>query len=154
MQNSEILTQIKNKFPDLFVEEQSNAVVIPKTALLGIVYFLKNEMGFTNCHCVTAVDRKDKMEVVYHLYSFSNHFMLTLKVMVTLDDLALESVTPLWRSADWLEREVFDLFGIKFLNHPDLRRIMNPDEWTDYPLRKDFKRADFVPRPQTQGLKG
>jgi len=128
--------------------------VVPKTALLDVACFLKSELGFETCHCLTAVDRKDKMEVVYHLYSFSNHFMLTLKVIISLDDLTVESVSSLWRSADWLEREVFDLFGIRFLNHPDLRRIMNPDNWTDHPLRKDFKREDFIPRPVTLGLKG
>ncbi|MBF0512417.1 MAG: NADH-quinone oxidoreductase subunit C, partial [Candidatus Omnitrophica bacterium] len=101
-----------------------------------------------------AVDRKDKIELVYLLYSTANHFMLTLKALVPLDDLAIESVSLLWRSADWLEREVFDFFGVKFVNHPDLRRIMNPDTWNDFPLRKDFKREGFIPRPQSQGLKG
>ena len=154
MQNSEVLQKIKNKFPDILIEEQPSALVVPKSALLDVARFLKNEMFFENCHCVTAVDRKDKMELVYFLYSTPNHFMLILKTFVPLDDLTVETVSALWRSADWLEREVFDLFGIKFLNHPDLRRIMNPDNWTDFPLRKDFKREDFIPRPQSRGLKG
>ena len=154
MQNSEVLQKIKNKFPDISIEEQPNALVVPKAALFEVARFLKNEMCFENCHCVTAVDRKDKMELVYLLYSTPNHFMLTLKTFVPLDDLSVETVSVLWRSADWLEREVFDLFGIKFLNHPDLRRIMNPDNWTDFPLRKDFKMEGFVPRPQSRGLKG
>jgi len=149
-----VLQKIKNKFPDIVVEELPNALVIPKKALLDIARFLKNDMSFENCHCVTAVDRKDKLELVYHLYSTADHFMLTLKTMVPLDDLTVETVSLLWRSADWLEREVFDLFGIKFLGHPDLRRIMNPDEWTDFPLRKDFKSANLIVRPQSQGLKG
>ena len=152
MQNSEVLQKIKNKFPDIAIEETPQALVVPKASLLAVAGFLKNEVNFENCHCVTAVDRKDKMELVYHLYSTPNHFMLTLKAVVPLDDLTVESVTGLWRSADWLEREVYDLFGIKFLNHPDLRRIMNPDHWTDFPLRKDFKREDFILRPQSQGL--
>jgi len=109
-------------------------------------------MDFENCHCVTAVDRKDKIELVYHLYSTFHHFMLVLKTIAPLDDLSVETLSGLWRSADWLEREVFDLFGVKFLNHPDLRRIMNPDDWTDFPLRKNFQRADFIPRPVSQGL--
>lgn len=154
MQNSELLTLIKAKFPNIDVQEQPTFLTVPKAGLLDVMCFLKTEQGFENCHCVTAVDRKDKMEVVYHLYSFSHHFMLTLKTVLSLDDLTLESVSSLWRSADWLEREVFDLFGIKFLNHSDLRRIMNPDAWTDFPLRKDFKRADFIPRPVSPGLKG
>jgi len=154
MQNSEVLQKIKNKFPDIAIEETPNALVVPKKALLDVARFLKNDMGFENCHCVTAVDRKDKLELVYHLYSTVNHFMFTLKTVVPLDDLTVETVSLLWRSADWLEREVFDLFGIKFLNHPDLRRIMNPDHWTDFPLRKDFKSANLIVRPQSQGLKG
>ena len=154
MQNSEVLQKIKNKFPDITIEETPNGLVIPKNALLTVARFLKDEMSFENCHCVTAVDRKDKMELVYHLYSTVHHFMLTLKTIVTLDDLTVGSVSGLWRSADWLEREVFDLFGIKFLNHPDLRRIMNPDDWTDFPLRKNFQREDFIPRPNLAGPKG
>ena len=71
-----------------------------------------------------------------------------------MDDLTVESLAHLWKSADWLERETYDFYGIKFLNHPDLRRIMNPDSWTDFPLRKDFARADFIKKPQTLGLKG
>ena len=90
MQNSEVLQKIKIKFPDIAIEEQSNALVVPKSALLDVARFLKSEMGFENCHCVTAVDRKDKMELVYLLYSTPNHFMLTLKVFVPLDDLAVE----------------------------------------------------------------
>jgi NADH-quinone oxidoreductase subunit C len=154
MQNSEILQKIKNKFPDISIEEQPNALVVAKSALLDVCVFLKNEMAFENCHCVTAVDRKERMELVYFLYSTPHHFMLILKTIVALDDLTVESVSGLWRSADWLERETFDLFGIKFLNHPDLRRIMNPDSWTDFPLRKDFKMEGVIPRPQSQGLKG
>jgi len=154
MQNSECFQKIKNKFPDISIEEQPNGLVIPKASLLEVAVFLKNEISFENCHCVTAVDRKDKMELVYLLYSTPNHFMLTLKTFVALDDLTVETVSGLWRSADWLERETFDLFGIKFLNHPDLRRIMNPDNWTDFPLRKDFKMEGFIPRPQSPGLKG
>ncbi|MBF0490091.1 MAG: NADH-quinone oxidoreductase subunit C [Candidatus Omnitrophica bacterium] len=154
MQNSEILSLIKNKFPELLAEETPHGLVIPKTNLLDVARFLKTELGFENCHCVTAVDRKDRIEVVYHFYSFTYHFMLTLKIILSMNDLTVESVASLWRSADWLEREVYDLFGVRFLNHPDLRRIMNPDEWTDYPLRKDFKREDFIPRPVSPGLKG
>ena len=154
MQNSEVLQKIKSKFPDILIEEQPNALVIPKAAILNVARFLKNEMGFENCHCLTAVDRKDKLELVYFLYSTSNRILLILKAFVPLDDLTVETVSVLWRSADWLEREVYDLFGIKFLNHPDLRRIMNPDNWTVFPLRKDFKRDDFIPRPQSKGLKG
>ena len=80
--------------------------------------------------------------------------MLTLRVILPRENPEVESLTGLWKSANWLERETFDLFGIKFLNHPDPRRILNPDEWTDWPLRKDFDRPDFYRLPPVQGLKG
>ncbi len=155
MELSQIVQTIREKFPEAITEERPAAIVLKKESLLAVARFLKDgELSFSNLHCVSGVDWKDKMEVVYHLYSFKNKFMLTLKVFLTLEDLAVETLSGVWRSADWLERETFDLFGIKFLNHPDLRRILNPDEWTDYPLRKNFSRPDFVRLPQTQGLKG
>ena len=148
------LSQIlKTQFPDAAAEEQKAAVVIKKESLLAVAKFLKDgELEFKNLHCVTAVDRKDKIEMVYLLYSFKHHVMLNLKVFLANEDLNIETLSLMWHSANWMEREVYDLFGVKFLNHPDLRRILNPDEWTDYPLRKNFARPDFIPLPEVQGL--
>ena len=155
MELSQISQKIREKLPNAIVEERPVGLVIKKESLLELAKFLKDsDLAFANLHCVTGVDWKDKMEVVYHLYSFKNKFMLTLKVFVPLDDLAVESLAGLWRSADWLERETYDLFGIKFLHHPDLRRILNPDEWTYYPLRKSFAHPEFFPKPEPRGLKG
>lgn len=155
MELQQIVQIIREKFPDAVVEERQAAIVIKKESLSAVAQFLKtDEMAFQNLHCVTGVDWKDKMEVVYHLYSFKHKFMLTLKVFLTMQDLTVETLSGIWKSANWLEREVYDLFGVKFLNHPDLRRILNPEEWTDYPLRKDFDRPDFIRLPQSEGLKG
>ena len=150
------LTQvIREKFPDAILEERPKAVVIKKESFLALAKFLKDgDLSFENLHCITGVDWKDKMEVVYHFYSFKHRIMLELKVFLSLDDLNIETLSGIWKSANWLERETYDLFGIKFLNHPDLRRILNPDEWTDYPLRKNFDRPDFFRLPQSEGLKG
>ncbi len=149
-----LVQKLNERIPGAVVEQQPSAVVIKRESLLPVAAFLKDtELSFANLHCVTAVDRKDKIEMVYHLYSFLHRWMLTLKVFLPNDDLTIESLCGLWRSADWLERETFDLFGVKFLHHPDLRRIMNPDEWTDYPLRKNFDRPDFIRLPQSEGLK-
>ena len=154
MDQAQSVKAINEKFPGA-AEDQPTGVVVKKASLLSVASFLKNsELSFVNMHCITAVDYKDKIEMVYHLYSFKHRIMLTLKVFLALQDLTIETLSGLWKSANWLEREVFDLFGVKFLNHPDLRRILNPDEWTDYPLRKDFDRPDFFRLPQTQGLKG
>ena len=152
---AEIIQAINDRCPGACAEEQKAAVVIKRETLLAVAGILKdNVLSFENLHCVTAVDWKDKIEMVYMLYSFKHRFMLTLKTFLPDGDLAVETLSGFWRSADWLEREVFDLFGVKFLNHPDLRRILNPDEWTDYPLRKNFDRPDFIRLPQSEGLKG
>jgi len=154
MEQNQIVQTLNEKFPGLVVEEQPKAIVIKKESLLGVANLLKgSDLDFANLHCVTAVDRRDKIEVVYHFYTFKHRYMLTLKVFLAMDDLNIESLANLWKSANWLERETYDLFGVKFLNHPDLRRILNPDEWTDFPLRKDFDRPDFYRLPQSEGLK-
>ncbi len=153
MELSQLVQAIREKFPEAITEERKAAIVIKKESLLAVAGFLKGEFLFENLHCVSGVDWKDKIEVVYHLYSFKHKFMLTLKVFLNMQDLTVETLSGLWKSANWLERETYDLFGVKFLNHPDLRRILNPDEWTDFPLRKNFDRPDFFRLPQSDGLK-
>lgn len=151
---SEISKLINDNLPGAILEEKPTAIVIKKELLVKVAEFLKTgECQFESMHCITAVDWKDKIEVVYLLYSFRHKIMLTLKVFLSMEDLTVETLSHLWKSANWLERETFDLFGVKFLNHPDPRRIMNPDEWTDHPLRKNFDRPDFIRLPQTDGLK-
>ena len=90
---------------------------------------------------VTAVDRDPsdpRFEVVYHLHSIEHNERIRLKCRLSGENPEIDSVTSVWRSADWYEREVFDLFGIRFAGHPDLRRIMLPDDWEGHPLRKDY----------------
>ena len=154
MDQAEIVKTLNEQFPGSVVEEQKAGIVINKDSLLSVARYLKeSELAFESCHCITAVDRKEKFEIIYLLYSFKHHLMLTLKVFVSRENPEVETITHFWRSADWLEREQFDFFGIKFLHHPDLRRILNPDEWTDWPLRKDFDRPDFYRLPPVEGLK-
>lgn len=154
MELNQLAQTIRDKFPDAIIEEKPAGLVLKKESLLAVAQFLKtSDVVFQNLHCVSGVDWKDKIEVVYHLYSFKHRFMLTLKVFLPMSDLTVESLSGIWKSANWLERETFDFFGVKFLHHPDLRRILNPDEWTDYPLRKDFDRPDFFRLPQSDGLK-
>ena len=155
MELSQVVQKIRERLPNAIAEERPTGLVIKKESFLELAKFLKDDdLSFENLHCVTGVDWKDKMEVVYHLYSFKNRILLKLKVFVPLEDLAVESLAGIWRSADWLERETYDLFGIKFLNHPDLRRILNPEEWTYHPLRKNFTHPEFFVKPETPGLKG
>jgi NADH-quinone oxidoreductase subunit C len=118
-------------------------IEIPKEALIETARRLAGE-GFDNLHCITAVDRGDCIELIYILYSMSSRACAIVRVRLALDDLAVESLAHIWKSADWLEREVYDLFGVGFLHHPNLKRILNPDDWDVHPLRKDFSRADVI----------
>ena len=114
---------------------------IAAAKIASVCGFLKYDQGFVRLSSVTAVDRypaEPRFEVVYHLHSIEKNQRVRLKCRVNGSGPAIESVTSVWRGANWYEREVFDLFGIRFLNHPDLRRILMPDDWEGYPLRKDY----------------
>ena len=109
--------------------------------IVSVCGFLKYDQKFVRLSSVTAVDRypaEPRFEVVYHLHAVEGNKRIRLKCRLGGADPAIESVTSVWRGANWYEREVFDLFGIRFLNHPDLRRILMPDDWAGHPLRKDY----------------
>lgn len=122
----------------------NHRVVVPAAKLQAILTFMKNELGFDMLSEVTAVDyleyegATDRFGVVYVLINTKTGERLVLKTFVNDPNPTLPSMYSLWKSADWLEREVFDMFGITFTGHPDLRRILMPDEFTAYPLRKDY----------------
>jgi NADH-quinone oxidoreductase subunit C len=109
--------------------------------IASVCGFLKYDQSFVRLSSVTAVDRypaEPRFEVVYHLHSLARKERVRLKCRVGGENPEIESVTSVWRGANWYEREVFDLFGIRFTSHPDLRRIMLPDDWAGHPLRKDY----------------
>ncbi len=122
----------------------NHRIEVPAAKLFEILAFLKNEQHFDMLAEVTAVDyleyegAKDRFGVVYVIVSTKTAERLVIKTFVNDPEPLLPSVYSLWKSADWLEREVYDMFGIRFSGHPDLRRILTPDEFTAYPLRKDY----------------
>jgi NADH-quinone oxidoreductase subunit C len=114
---------------------------IAPAKIASVCGFLKYDRQFVRISSVTAVDRyprEPRFEIVYHLHSVEHNQRIRLKCRLAGDAPRIESVTGVWRGANWYEREVFDLFGIQFTGHPDLRRIMMPDDWEGYPLRKDY----------------
>ena len=139
---------LKSKFTGVelaFSQFRDNhRIVVPAAKLFEILAFLKNEQNFDMLAEVTAVDyleyegAKDRFGVVYVLVCTKSGERLVIKTFVNDPEPLLPSVYSLWKSADWLEREVYDMFGIRFSGHPDLRRILTPDEFTAYPLRKDY----------------
>lgn len=116
-------------------------VTVGKEEIINICRFLKENLQYNLLTDVTAVDYLGKVPrfmMVYHLYSIPNKERLRIKAPVAEYDLTIDSLVPIWKSANWLEREVYDLFGIIFNNHPDLRRILMPNDWVGHPLRKDY----------------
>jgi NADH-quinone oxidoreductase subunit C len=117
-------------------------VTVRKDAILDILSFLKQSLQYNLLTDVTAVDylgkKTDRYMMVYQLFSIAIKDRLRIKTPVSEDDCRIPTVSQIWATANWLEREVYDLFGITFDNHPDLRRILMTDDWEGHPLRKDY----------------
>ncbi|QNK60469.1 NADH-quinone oxidoreductase subunit C [Paenibacillus sp. PAMC21692] len=101
-----------------------------------------DELRFDYLRNVTGVDYETHLEVVYHLLSLASKRVVAVKIRTDREGASLPSATPVWRSAEWNEREIYDLLGIDFPGHPDMRRIMMPDDWVGHPLRKDYEPLD------------
>jgi NADH-quinone oxidoreductase subunit C len=128
-----LVTAAKSEFGELTIE------VAPADILEALQR--ARDLNFEQLTTVTGVDRypsEPRFEIVYHLHSFSKKLRLRLKARVGGEKPEIESSCAVYRSGNWYEREVFDFYGVTFLNHPDLRRIMLPDDWEGYPLRKDY----------------
>lgn len=142
------LELLQTRFPSAglnFSEFRDNRrVSVPKERLVEVLTCLKSEGGFDLLSDITAVDyleydgAEDRFGVVYVLVNTATGERVIVKTFVNDPDPTLPSMYPLWKSADWTEREVYDMFGIRFEGHPDLRRILMPDEFTTFPLRKDY----------------
>jgi NADH-quinone oxidoreductase subunit C len=145
-EGAQAVERLQSRFADAVLErgsfrDQHWAVVAP-SRWLDVARWLRDdpETDFNVLVDITAVHwphRNPPMEIVAHLYSHSRNDYLRLKTRVG-DAGPIDSLTPLWRSADWNEREAFDMFGIEFAGHPNLRRILMPEDYTDFPLRKEL----------------
>lgn len=111
--------------------------VIKKEDILPAASKVK-EMGFDQLSVITGIDYQDRFEVIYNFFSYRKKENLVLKVILDHDSPAVDSLASLWKGADWLERETYDLVGIKFTGHPNLTRILLPEGWQGHPLRKDY----------------
>ena len=157
MAETGLIAKVETAFPGKITESDSlhenETVVIQREDALAIVGVLKADpqFAFDLLSDLTAVDflgREPRFEVVYHLHSMRLNHRLRVKVRVPEDDAVVPSISSLWKAANWLEREVWDLFGIGFTGHPDLRRILMYEEFRGHPLRKDYpvtKRQPLVP---------
>ena len=123
-------------------------VHIPRDELIRALGTLKNdeELAFDYMRCLTAVDNEeDGIDVVYHLYSIAGRHNLTVKTTLQNDDLTVDTATTVWKAANWLEREVAEMFGVRFNGHPDPRTLLMPEDMDDtFPLRKDHPLAEIA----------
>jgi NADH-quinone oxidoreductase subunit C len=143
--------KLRAAMPDAIVEASSfrDQVIIrvDKERIAEVCMFLRDTSGveFDFLADLTAVDypsRPQRFDIVYNLYSLTQNHRLRIKVAVGEDE-TVPTVTPVWLGANWHEREVYDMFGVVFANHPDMRRILLPADWEGYPLRKDYPLAGY-----------
>ena len=158
---------VRKKFPQAIVEtvefRGEQTIVLKPEHLVAVCTYLQKNLQYTFLSTVTAVDwfeRVPRYDVVYHLLSIPHRSELRLKVRVgergvganLSQSPSVPTVVGVWPSANWYEREVYDLFGITFAGHPDLRRILMPMDWTTHPLRKDYPLSGFdLPEPHWGG---
>ena len=145
-ENNRAVIRLKEKFASSIIDvvefRGEVTVTVKKDSILDVLLFLKQSLQYNLLTDVTAVDylgkKEERFMMVYQLYSIPNKDRLRIKTPVTEADCTVPSATQVWRTANWLEREVFDMFGITFDKHPDLRRILMTDDWVGHPLRKDY----------------
>lgn len=151
---NEDLQTLKERFAELILEEQflvdKPALVIRREGLVELARAAR-ALGYDYLVCITGVDyraERGEFEVIYNLYSYSKLRHLVLKTRCPGGDPKVPSLVEIWRSADWLERETYDLMGIVFEGHPNLKRILLPEPWRGHPLRKDYdmEQEQFVSR--------
>ena len=152
---SPLVTALQHEHPEWIGEViyafGETTIVVPRKHIAAACSFLKTwpegQFNFLAdiCGADRGVEEEPRFEVNYHLFSTTKYHRLRLKVVLNEEDTHVPSVTGVWRTANWHERETFDMFGVIFDGHPDLRRILLPDDWQGYALRKDFPLRGYEP---------
>jgi NADH-quinone oxidoreductase subunit C len=152
-QNPKVVAErLRSWKPDAIAEviefRGETTAVVQRKALREVAAHCRDnkELQFNLLSDATCVDRfplEPRFDLNYHLVSISRRDRLRLRVLLSGEDPTVDSLVPVWPGANWLEREIFDLFGVRFQGHPDLRRILLPEDWEGYPLRKDYPVEGF-----------
>lgn len=149
MEDCAEIREFKKRFTESYVRSEEFrgdiTVVVKKDRIVDILLFLKEDSEFqydclTDLTCVDYLKNEEveRFAVVYNLYSFKNNKRIRVKALVSDNDTVINTTVSLWKGANWMEREVFDLYGISFAGHPDLRRLLMPEDYPGHPLRKDY----------------
>jgi len=135
---------IRDSFPDAVMEttevDGALSVKLKADSLLAVCELLHSnpELGFDYLADITAIDWRDRIEVVYRMTNLATNAKIVLRVDLDHEKPEVDSITSVWKGAEWQERESYDLMGVVFKGNPDLRRILLPDDWEGFPLRKDY----------------
>lgn len=124
------------------------ALDIDRESLVAVCRFLRDQLSFDLLSCISGVDMLDHLETVYHMRSTTRSQLLQLKVRLDRENPEVDSVVSVWPTANWLERETYDLYGIRFAGHPDLRRILLDDDFEGFPLLKTFHQVPLTVKPR------
>jgi NADH-quinone oxidoreductase subunit C len=143
-----IVEEIATAKPDAGMNSMPLSIIIEAEDILNVCRTLHqhSETYFDMLSCLTAIDNGPEtgtMEVIYNLYSIPYNYPLMLKVLLPRENPEVDTVSTIWKTAGWHEREAYDLYGIKFKDHPDLRRILLPADWEGFPLRKDYNHQQY-----------
>jgi NADH-quinone oxidoreductase subunit C len=150
MTAQEILENLRSHFGDAILDAKLEVmqpwISIAPDRMKEVAFFLRDEpsMQFDSMMCLSGVDYNDgRLGIVYHLFSMVHKHKIVLKAFCTKESPHVRSVSSVWGTANWHEREVFDMYGIVIDEHPDPRRLLMPDDWEGHPLRKDYKVPEF-----------
>lgn len=147
-----------NVIEEVIEFRDETTIVLPRKVLRAVAERCRDHADLrfnllTDATCVDRYPHDPRFELNYHLVSITRRDRIRLQVRLSGMDPVIESLVPIWPGANWLEREIFDLFGIRFTGHPDLRRILLPEDWEGYPLRRDYPVEGFRDVPMVPGFR-
>jgi len=155
MSNSVNIDLLTSKFPGkvekLELQPAQDAVLVDKSIIREFMQFLKDEksLDLDYLFCLSAVDQEEYLEVVYHLGSTIEHYKLAVKVKLPSENPSIDTICDIYRAANWYEREIWELYGIDIINHPDLRLLLLPEDWNEgAPMRRGWTGSDFIIMPE------
>jgi len=147
-----IVKMIRKEEPEVLLrteeEGQFPVLRVERDRVVPVLRLLRDDFGFESLMCETASDRGDRIDLIYHLFSTPHRETLVVKTVLSREKPQVETAEDVWKSANWYEREIFDLFGVEFIGHSDLVRILLPQDWGGHHMRKDYR-----PAPEYHGMK-
>ncbi len=152
MSPSEVADALRTRFPDLkaYPPDTAPGAFVEPADVRGHLTYLRDTLGFDFLVFLTALDRPEqgRLEALYRLFSYRTKAAVVLRVLLPRDGARVDSISDIYRTAEWHERETAEMFGIQFTGHPDPRRLVTPDDLEGYPLRKDFTHPNMIRLPE------